>query len=71
MNIFNILCVTDGVLSAPCQKLLWYTFDANFDSESCNNFAVGSPFGGAALADGALSLNVSGAFLAVSVLHCL
>ncbi len=37
--------VGDGPDRPPCWKILHYKFDGTYDSDSCNNFAVGIPYG--------------------------
>ena len=58
-----IFCVLEGPYKAPCEEILLYQFSDTFNSYSCDNFAVGEPFG----LFGVLVGSLLGVYLAISV----
>ena len=52
---------------APCQKILNYDFNGNYDSDSCYNFASGVSYNEPSLTGDMLCLNGQDQFVFVSV----
>jgi hypothetical protein len=63
---YKIFVTGAFVVREPCTKLLHFTFNNTYDSDSCYNFAKGDPYG-SPLANGTLCLNGEGQYLQVTL----
>lgn len=58
--------VGNGSVIEPCDKILNFDFTGSYDSQSCNNFAKGDPYGEPSVDEDVLCLNGKDQFLTVS-----